>query len=295
MVTAARTDDVTHVDAEMHVEDSHEVVTGEAVALDLRSASFVLRAAGAMIDFVAYLVFYILFTIVVLTVASQAGLDDALTRSIQVAGLVLCIVAAPIAVETISHGKSLGKLAIGARIVRDDGGSIGFRHAFIRSLTGVLEIFMTFGGLAAIVGLLNSRAKRLGDLVAGTYSQNERVSRLNTPVYGVPVSLLEWARTADVAKMPDPLARRIAQFLAQASGFTPDTRERFARSLANEVSVFVSPIPATAAATDAEMFLAAVAALRRDRETAALSQSQAGLARLGSLLGGMPRGFPDRG
>ncbi len=274
-----------------HDERTQEVITGEAVALDLRPASFVLRAVGAIIDWLVYFGGYIAIVLVMLNLAGQLGLDQAITTAIGVAGLVLCLVVVPVAVELLSHGKSLGKLAIGARIVRDDGGAIGFRHAFIRALTGIFETYMTFGGMAAIVALLNSRAKRLGDLVAGTYSQNERVSRLIPPVYGVPIPLVEWASTADVAKLPDALARRVAQFLAQAGGFTPGTRDRLARTLANEVSIYVSPVPTA----DAELFLAAVASLRRDREAAALTLERDGLDRLAPVLAGMPRGFPDRG
>ena len=275
----------------MHEEDQHELVTGEAVALDLRAASFVLRAAGAIIDYIVYFGGYIAFVLILMSVADNLGLDQAITAAISVSGLVIAIVVVPTAVETISQGKSLGKLAIGARIVRDDGGSIGFRHAFIRALTGVFETFMTFGSVAAVVALLNGRAKRMGDLVAGTYSQNERVARLATPVYGVPLALQEWSKTADVAKMPDALARRLSQFLAQAGGFTPGTRERMSRQLANEVAIFVSPVPRA----NAELFLAAVTAVRREREFAALQLEQRGLARLAPTLGGMPRGFPDRG
>jgi len=274
-----------------HVDDAQELVTGEAVALDLRSQSFVLRAAGAIIDYLVYFGSYILIMVVLFTFAGQLGIDDALMQAIGVAGIVLCIVVIPTAVELLTQGKSLGRLAVGARIVRDDGGAIGFRHAFIRSLTNVIETFMTFGAIAAITGLLNGRAKRIGDLIAGTYSQNERVSKVIEPVYGVPVALLEWSRTADVAKMPDALGRRVAQFLGQAPRLTPASRERLSRELANEVSVFVSPVPAT----NAELFLAAVAALRREREFAALALEKAGLDRLAPVLEGMPRGFPDRG
>ena len=285
MARAPQTDWVSHD------EDSQELVTGEAVALDLRASSFVLRGAGAIIDYLVYFGSYILIMVVLFTFATQLGIDDALMQAIGVAGIVLCIVVIPTAVELLSHGKSLGRLAVGARIVRDDGGAIGFRHAFIRALLNVIETFMTFGSIAAITGLLNGRAKRIGDMVAGTYSQNERVSRVVTPVYGVPVPLIEWGRTADVAKLPDALARRVAAFLAQAPSLVPASRDRLSRELAHEVSVFVSPVPAA----DAELFLAAVAALRREREFAALELEKAGLNRLAPVLEGMPRGFPDRG
>jgi uncharacterized RDD family membrane protein YckC len=274
-----------------HVDEQSELVTGEAVALDLRPTGFVLRGAGAAIDFLLYFGTYILIVLVFSALATQLGLDQAVTTAVGVVALVLCVVVAPVAVETLSQGKSLGRLAVGARIVRDDGGAIGFRHALIRALTGVFEIFMTFGGGAAIIALFNGKGKRLGDLVAGTYSQHERVAKSAPATFGVPTALEEWSRTADVAKLPDPLARRVAQFLAQAAALTPDSRRRLARDLANETSAFVSPVPAG----DPELFLAAVAVLRRQREAAALELERQHLGRLAPVLDGLPRGFPDRG
>src|SRR3546814_2286922 len=59
--------------------------------------------------------------------------------------LVVVTVVAPTTVETVTRGRSLGKLAVGGRIVRPDGGAIGFRHAFLRALLGVLELWFTLG------------------------------------------------------------------------------------------------------------------------------------------------------
>jgi uncharacterized RDD family membrane protein YckC len=279
------------VDSDPYQDYAQELMTGEAVALDLRPTSFVLRAAGTAIDFLLYAGVYTLILLALVTFAAQLGLDEALLAAVSVSGAVLCLLVIPVAVETACRGKSLGRLAVGARIVRDDGGAIGFRHAFIRGLLGVMELFLTVGAIAGVVGLLNTRAKRLGDFVAGTYSQYERVAAVPAPLFGVPAMLAEWAETADVAKLPDALARRVAQFLRAAHGFTPVTRDRLARSLANEVAMYVSPVPAA----PPELFLAAAASIRRDREYAALQLEQSGLARLAPVLGGLPRGFPDRG
>ena len=280
----------SHVEAELYDEPQNQLITGEAVALDLRPASFVLRAAGTIIDWVTYLGFFILIWVVVIPVFFTVDIESGLIQIFAVSSLVVAIVVVPVTVETLSRGKSLGKLAVGVRIVRDDGGAIGFRHAFIRAMTGVLEIYLTFGGFAAIVGFLGTRSKRLGDLIAGTYSQYERVSRHDKPVFGVPFELQHWALTADVARMPDALARRIAQFLAQAQGLTPVTRDRLSRELATEASVYVSPVPST----NAELFLAAVSAIRREREAAALALEQRGLDALQPILTGMPHQFPNR-
>jgi uncharacterized RDD family membrane protein YckC len=281
----------SHVEAELYDEPENQLITGEAVALDLRPASFILRAAGTIIDWLLYLGVYILAWIFLLPLLLSSTMDSGFINILAISSLVVAIVVVPTTVELLSHGKSLGKLAVGARIVRDDGGAIGFRHAFIRALTGVLEIYLTFGGFAAITGFLGTRSKRLGDLLAGTYSQYERVSHVDRPVFGVPVELLEWSKTADVARLPSALARRIAQFLAQANGLTPPTRERLSRDLATEASVYVSPIPVT----NAELFLAAVSAIRRERESAALALEKRGLDALQPVLAGLPHRFPQRG
>jgi uncharacterized RDD family membrane protein YckC len=281
----------TGIDDSEYVDAGDEVLTGEAVALDLRPASFVLRAAGAIIDLIVYLGFYVALVILVIPLlVSSLRLDDAVVAAVAIAMLVLAIVVVPITVETLSHGKSLGRLAVGARIVRDDGGAIGLRHSFIRALLGVFEIFMTFGSAAVIAALLSSRSKRLGDMVAGTYSQYERVPKRIDPVYGVPVALEQWALTADVGRMPDRLSRRTAQFLGQASRLSPDTRARLARELAVEASPYVSPLPHV----DAELFLAAITAVRRERELTALRLESDRLERLRPVLEGLPNGFPER-
>jgi uncharacterized RDD family membrane protein YckC len=270
--------------------DSSELLTGEAVALDVQSTSFVLRAAGTILDFLLSVVLAGLLFWLLVALAGQGVIDQSAVAALSTSIIVLCCVVLPTAVETLSRGRSLGKLAVGARIVRDDGGATGFRHAFIRALTGFLEIYLTLGGIAALTGLLSTRAKRLGDLLAGTYAQQERVPRVTEPVFGMPPGLTEWAAVADVARMPDRLSRRIAQFLKQAPKLTPATRGRLAQDLAAEASVWVSPVPQV----DPEVFLYAVAAARRDREYAALMLERERLARVGPVLTGRPHGFPDR-
>ncbi len=271
-------------------DDRDDLVTGEAVALAVRPTSFVLRAAGCIIDTFAVIAVYVgSLLLLFATIGDQ--LDQAMATALSTILLVLCLVGIPTAVETLSRGRSLGRLAVGARIVRDDGGAIGFRHAFIRALVGVVEIVMTFGGIAAVVGLMSSRTRRLGDILAGTFSQQERVPRPTVAEIVVPQQLEAWAATADVARMPDALARRVAYFIRQSAGMNPESRERLAASLADEVARYVHPVPPASAAA----FLLAVAAMRRQREAVALGREAAQLERLGPVLDAAPRGFPDRG
>ncbi|MES1169947.1 MAG: RDD family protein [Leifsonia sp.] len=271
--------------------DADELMTGEAVALDLRPTGIVLSAAGAAIDFVVYVGAFIITLVIFTIIAAQAGSEDAVFGIVATVALVGCLVVIPATVELLSRGKSLGRLAVGARIVRDDGGAIGLRHAAIRSLAGLLDFYGTLGGCALIFGLLSPRSKRLGDLIAGTYSQYERVAAVPTAAFGMPVELVGWAQLADVARIPEGLSRRISQFLAQAPQLEPARRAAQAVELAGEASAFVSPLPRV----EPELFLAGITVVRRQRESRALALSAQRLHGLEPVLRGMPHGFPDRG
>ncbi len=270
--------------------DDLGIITGEAVTLNVRSTSWALRAAGAMIDGLAELGLFLALLYGIAELSGATHADQAIGAALVVADLVLSFIVAPAVLEIGTRGRSLGKFAVGARIVREDGGAIAFRHAFIRSLTGIVELLFTLGSLAAIVGLLNRRAKRIGDYLAGTVSQHERVPRAPVNAIGVPPQLTEWATIADVARLPDPLARRIAAFLVQAPRMTPASRSRLATELAADAAPFVAP----AVETDPELLLAAVAAIRRDREFQALMLQRERFQDLEQVLELNPHGFPDR-
>lgn len=269
--------------------DDLGIVTGEAVALEVRSTSWALRALGALIDVLCEAALFLVLMFAVLWWGVVTG-DEAMSRALLIIDLILCFVLVPTILETATRGRSVGKFASGSRIVRDDGGAISMRHAFIRALSGLVELVFTVGGLAAVVGLLNRRSKRLGDLLAGTVSQHERVPRPPSNAVGVPVSLTEWAAIADVGRLPDSLARRIAAFLAQAPRMLPASRDRLAASLAAEVAPYIAP----AIDTSPEFLLAAVAAIRREREFTALTLERDRFARLAATLDATPHGFPDR-
>lgn len=267
-----------------------EILTGEAVALDVQPVAFFLRALGALIDAVAGVLLLLLLWVVAGWVTG-AGLDAAsLSPILTITSLVVVMVVLPTAVETATCGRSLGKLAVGGRIVRIDGGAAGFRHAFIRALVGVLEIWFTVGAIAGLTGAFTPRSQRLGDLLAGTYAERTRAPRLPEPTGGVPVPLVGWADVADVARLPDRIARRAGRFVRSADTLDPAARVRAAASIAGEVAPFVSPVPAV----DAEVFVRAVVALRRDREYAALQLQDERVARLTAGGTGVPRGFPER-
>src|SRR3954471_2861855 len=108
--------------------DELGLVTGEAVALEVRSTSWALRAAGALIDALAEFCLFLALLYGIGVLGQLTDADQAISRALLILDLVVSFILVPAALETATPGRSLGKLAVGARIVRDDGGSIGFRH-----------------------------------------------------------------------------------------------------------------------------------------------------------------------
>ncbi|WP_105566901.1 RDD family protein [Microbacterium halophytorum] len=253
-----------------------EVLTGEAVALDVQPVGLVLRAAGSLIDLLAYVAAYIGFFWAANELLRVGVISPDAVQIASIALLVIVFVALPVTIETASRGRSLGKLAVGARIVRADGGAIGFRHAFIRGVLGVFEIVMTIGSVALIVGMFTPRAQRLGDLAAGTYSERTRTPKLAEVHPLLPPGMEGWASVADVARIPDRVGRRLNQFVSGADAMYPPARARAAAELAAELSPYVSPAPHA----DPETNLRAIASVRRDRELRAFSLQSDRVAQL---------------
>ncbi|MBZ5739612.1 RDD family protein [Nocardioides mangrovi] len=255
-----------------------DLVTGEAVALDLPAAGLGARMVSGLLDVLAALILFVVLTIALVVAAAQS--DQALVEVATLAALIVSLVAFPATLETLTRGRSLGKLAMGLRVVRDDAGPISFQHAFVRALVGVVEIYLFAVSPAFFSALLSSRGKRLGDYAAGTYVVRERVKlRLAAPAV-MPPPLAAWAAAADMASLPTGLALAVRQFLGRLPQIDPASRAALGERLATAVSQYVAPAPPPG--TPPEAFLAAVVASRRERDAARLARESALRARLTS-------------
>lgn len=239
------------------------IVTGEAVALEVRQASIAPRVLAITIDVILYLA--IGFGALMLLVTLPAA-DESLLAAAGIAVVAMVMVGLPTAVETLSRGRSLGKVATGIAIVRDDGGPVRFRQSLVRALVGVGELWLTFGGIALTCAILHPKGKRVGDVVAGTYCVRVRGGGPPMPPLVMPPELAAWAAGADIRALPDGLALAARRFLARTRTLNPQVRESLGRSLAAAVEPLVAPPPPWG--TPAERFLAAVLVARRDREYA---------------------------
>jgi uncharacterized RDD family membrane protein YckC len=247
-----------------------DLVTGEAVPLEMRLAKVPSRALAIALDW--SLLALVGIPLAIATESAFSGADPALRATVVLVGFITLFVGVPVLVETLSRGRSLGKLALGLRVVRDDGGPARFRHALTRGLAGVFADFLlTFGAGAIICSLLNERGKRVGDVLAGTVVVRERAPAGSLPLPAIPPQLAGWATGLELSGLPADLALAARTYLTRYPQFAPAVRDQMGAHLAAEVAAVVTPAPP--AGTPAWAYLAAVLSERGRRESERLANA----------------------
>ncbi len=185
----------------------------------------------------------------------------------------------PVAFETLWRGRTPGKALMGLRVVRDDGGPVGFRQALPRGLAAAFleKPGVTLFVLPVALILLHPRGKRVGDLLAGTVVVRERVPLPRAAPPEVPVPLQAWAATLELSRLSDPLAASVRQFLLRQGDLTAAARDLLGARLVAAVREATAPPPPDG--TPGWAYLTAVLAERRRRRETA--RPRAGAARTG--------------
>ncbi|GIH07057.1 transporter [Rhizocola hellebori] len=261
------------------------LVSGEAVNLDIRLARAGSRALALMIDILVQLgLLYVLqipLTLILLAMGPAA--DAALAIALQIMLVVLVLVGYPTAIHALMRGRSVGKLALGLRVVRDDGGPITWRLSFTRALVGAaLEwpgFLFGFSWLISIAVLVGSaRAQRLADLAAATIVIHERSPEGWGWVPSTPPPMQAWAATLDLTNVDDQLALAARHFLARSRSLREPHRTRLGEALAKELLASASPAPPPG--TPGWAYLAAVVGERHRRAANRLAHNRSIQAKL---------------
>lgn len=259
------------------------LVGGEAVEVEVRLARLGSRVLALLFDLVvqaAIAVVLVVFAGLLLSsLRPSVEVDEALGQALLTVGIVAVLIGYPVLCETLNSGRTVGKLIVGIRVVRDDGGPPQFRHALTRNLVGVAAewpglLLPPFTWLASLVTMLvNGQGKRLGDLAAGTLVVHDRTPASWGWVPGMPPALAGWARTLDLTRLDDELALSVRHLLARGHGFAEPARSELVAMLAADVAAVTTPPPP--AGVPGWAYLAAVLAERHRRAEQRLTRSRA--------------------
>ncbi len=241
-----------------------QLVTGEAVVLQVRLARMPTRALAVTLDVLLQAV--VLGMLISILVGFLSEVSEALAAATVIISVVLVMIGYRLVMETLTRGQTLGKMALGLRVVRDDGSAIRFRQALVRTL---LWLFVDFAPWFAccpgiVSSLTNKQGKRIGDMLAGTVVIRERHQPAASPVLFVPGPLVAWAGSLELSRLTDDLANTAREYLARYTELEPTAREALGNALAYRFGDVTAPAPPAPMTPPA--FLSAVLAERRRRE-----------------------------
>jgi len=245
------------------------MVTPEAVALEFTTANVGSRILAFVID--AAIVGAVSFLGVLPLVLTGATLPEWLVASILVVLIPGWYFGYFTVSETLWRGRTVGKAALGLRVVTREGGPVRFRHAAIRTLLGLVDFGIGSGFFAILSILLTRDNQRLGDLLAGTLVLRER-SGLPAPApvsFDVPAGLEPFAATLDVSGLTTEQYQAVRAFLLRTRSLAPQARASLALQLASPLAERLRPPPP--AGVPPELYLRCVAAAYQRRQRRASS------------------------
>ncbi len=180
--------------------------------------------------------------------------------------VVVVIVGYPLAMESLWGGRTLGKAALGLRVVTVEGGPVRVRQSATRAIIGVFELWVTFGSVAVLATILTRDNQRLGDLVAGTLVLRERAAMATGATamsFPAPYGYADYVASIDVSVLTSDQYGVIRTFLMRVLDLTVEARGSLAVKLANATALELHHTPP--ANLPPELFLVCVASAYQAR------------------------------
>jgi len=240
------------------------IVTPEAVVLDFETAGVGSRCIAKLLDVLIQLTGLLIVSLLLAFGVGAAGAGGDLATILIAVTTFLILIGYPVISETLWNGKTMGKSVMGLRAVTREGAPIRFRHASIRGIIGIVEIY-AFGFIAVFTAALSRSNQRVGDLAGGTIVIRERaaVHHAVSLTFYVPPGYETYAASLDVSGLDAQEYQLIRSFLTRVLQLSPEARMAMALRLANPVAVAIDHSPP--AGIGPELFLVCVASAYQQR------------------------------
>lgn len=143
-----------------------DITTSQNVTIEYQLASVLDRFFAMLLDWIILAVWLLLCSIM------SSSYGEPLYSS--GASFILLVFFFPVFafynlfMELFNGGRSVGKLALGIKVVSLNGQNPNISECFLRWALRILEIFGTLGSVAAIFASSSEKNQRMGDLIAGT-------------------------------------------------------------------------------------------------------------------------------
>ena len=200
--------------------------TPEHVRLDYVLADLGSRASALLLDLLIVVGILSLITLAVFLLR-RVGLDFlSLGGTILILAIFVLVWGYFMLFEGLSGGRTPGKRVLGLRVIHVGGEPLSFQGAVLRNLIRLVDLQPGGTGMAGAVSILvNSRAQRLGDIVAGTLVVRDaaagkilELDELPSTRVGRPILSVERFEL-------------LASYVSRRSGLSSEDRSRLAASI----------------------------------------------------------------
>lgn len=218
--------------APLDLRERHGIETPEHVDVHLELAGVGSRAAAFALDFLLLTVGLMLLSLTFAGIGagSRTTQGESWANAVMILLLAFAVPGYFILFEGLNGGRTLGKQALGIRVVMDTGRAITFTAAVVRNLVRILDCFLFAGIPAVLFAFLNKSHKRPGDFAAGTVVVRDR------PTERLLQALPEVAEAELVETGPPDLTedefRLLDRFLTRLPDLDPQVQVRMAVELA---------------------------------------------------------------
>ena len=149
-----------------------EIVTAHNVIIQYELAPIFSRALALLLDLII-LFFYITICTVLFTALSAGFAAGDMFDSKEMIYTVFTLFTLPVIfysfiMEAFFRGQSIGKMALGIRVVRVSGATPSLGELFLRWSFRLIDILLSVGSIAALVASSSDKMQRLGDVIANT-------------------------------------------------------------------------------------------------------------------------------
>ncbi|MFT4603074.1 MAG: putative RDD family membrane protein YckC [Arenicella sp.] len=143
-----------------------DIITAHNIGIDYEAASLLGRGVALLLDLLAMLVYYLIAYFIVLSIGFRSMDFDLISVVLLI--LLLPLMFYSLICEYLFKGQSLGKLALGIRVVKLNGENADLNDYAMRWAFRLFDFWGSAGAFGAIFISTTEKGQRIGDVLAQT-------------------------------------------------------------------------------------------------------------------------------
>jgi uncharacterized RDD family membrane protein YckC len=143
-----------------------DIITSHNVSIEYEAASVLSRGIASFLDLLVMLVYYFIIAFIAMNLGFGFGDMDVMTIVLYI--LMLPIFFYSVLFEYLLKGQTVGKLAMGIRVVKLNGENANLSDYTMRWAFRIIDFWFSAGSIAAIFIATTEKGQRLGDILAQT-------------------------------------------------------------------------------------------------------------------------------